>query len=154
MLDKEKSQENDGKRIFNVTYYPVFRYLKSELKELLVILECDEEDKKVFPEVPIIGFKDRRTWNHIWWQLPSQILVSKTDASYAVEIDLLVNYSVTWKIQVLLKVNSNNVYQIKKKVNYNSKMVVYFPECSVCRKPYKSTTVTKFSARNNNCKST
>ena len=50
--------------------------------------------------------------------------------SYAVEIDLLVNYSVTWKIQVLLKVNSNNIYQIKKKVNYNSKMVVYFPECS------------------------
>ena len=59
MLDKEKSQENDSKLIFNVRYYPVFRHLKSQLKELLVILECDEDHKKVFPEVPIIGFKDR-----------------------------------------------------------------------------------------------
>ena len=60
LLDKEKSQRNDSKLTFNVTYYPVFRHLKSQLKELLVILACDEDHKKVFPEVPIIGFKNRK----------------------------------------------------------------------------------------------
>ena len=40
---------------------------------------------------------------------------------------------------------SNKFYQIKKKLNCNSKMVVYLIECNVCRKQYKSTTVTKFS---------
>ena len=56
-LDEEKSQGNDRKVTFNVTYYPVFRHLKSQLKQLHVILPCDEDHKKVFPEVPINGFK-------------------------------------------------------------------------------------------------
>ena len=56
LLDKEKSQGNGSKLTFNVTYHPVFRHLKPQLKELLVILACDEDHKKVFPEVLIIGF--------------------------------------------------------------------------------------------------
>ena len=56
--------------MFNVTYYPVFRNLKSQLKEFFVILQCDEDHKKVFsgvpviglfPGVPVIGFMDIRT---------------------------------------------------------------------------------------------
>ena len=49
---------------------------------------------------------------------------------------------------------SNGVYEIKKKINCNSKMVVYLIKCSVYRKQYKSTAVTKFSARANKYKST
>ena len=63
LLDKEKSQGNDSKLTFNVMYYPVFRHLKPQLKELLVILACDEDHKKVFPEVPIIGFKNSKNLN-------------------------------------------------------------------------------------------
>ena len=54
----ENSQRNDSKPTFNVTYYPVFRHLKSQLKELNVILACDEDHKNVFPGVTIIGFKN------------------------------------------------------------------------------------------------
>ena len=43
LLDKEKSQGNDSKLTFNVTYYPVFRHLKSQLKESHVIVTCDED---------------------------------------------------------------------------------------------------------------
>ena len=60
LLDKEKSQGNDSKLTFNVTYYPEFRHLKNQLKELPVILACDEDHKKVSPEVPIIGFKNSK----------------------------------------------------------------------------------------------
>ena len=60
LLDKEKSQGNVSKLTFNVTYYPVFRHLKSQSKELHVILACGEDQKKVFPEVPIIGFKNNK----------------------------------------------------------------------------------------------
>ena len=60
LLDKEKSQGNDSKLTFNVIYYPVFRHLKSQLKELQVILACDETHEKVFPEVPSIGFKNNK----------------------------------------------------------------------------------------------
>ena len=60
LLDKEKSHGNDGKLAFNVTHYPLLRRLKSQLKELHVILACDEGHKKVFPEVSIIGFKNNK----------------------------------------------------------------------------------------------
>ena len=63
LLYKEKSQGNDSKLTFNVTYYPLFRYLKPQLKELLVILACDEDHKKVFPEVSIISFKNSKNLN-------------------------------------------------------------------------------------------
>ena len=36
----------------------MLRHLKSQLKKLHIILACDENHKKVFPEVPVIGFKD------------------------------------------------------------------------------------------------
>ena len=60
MLDKEKSQGNDIKLTFNVTYYPMFRHLKRQVKELHVNLACDKDHKKVFPEVPIIIFKNSK----------------------------------------------------------------------------------------------
>ena len=50
--------------------------------------------------------------------------------------------------------HSNEVYQIKKNFNCNSKMVVYLIECRVCGKQYNGSTVTKFRARANNYKST
>ena len=46
--------------------------------------------------------------------------------------------------------HSNDVYQIKKNFNCNSKMVVYLTECRVCGKQYNGSTVTKFRARANN----
>ena len=50
--------------------------------------------------------------------------------------------------------HSNEVYQIKKNFNCNSKMVIYLIECRVCRNKYNGSTVTKFRARVNNYKST
>ena len=46
----------------------------------------------------------------------------------------------------------NEVYQIKKNFNCNSKMVVYLIECRICGKQYNGSTVTKFRARANNYK--
>ena len=62
LLDKEKRQGNKSKLTLrnDITYYPVFRHPKSQLKELHVILACDENHKKVFPEVPFIRFKNNK----------------------------------------------------------------------------------------------
>ena len=49
--------------------------------------------------------------------------------------------------------HSNEVYQIKKNFNCNSKMVVYLIECRVYGKQYNGSTITKFPARDNNYKS-
>ena len=73
------------------------------------------------------------------------------DANHAVEKDLLVHYAVTWKIQVLLKVNIQTKFiKSKKNFNCNSKMVVYLIKCGVWRKQCNGSTVIKFRARANN----
>ena len=50
--------------------------------------------------------------------------------------------------------HSNEVYQIKKNFDCNSKMVVYFRNCSVCGKQFCGSTMATFPTRANNYKST
>ena len=152
LLDKEKSQGNDSKLTFNVTYYPVFRHLKRQLKELHVILACDEDYKKVFPEVPIIGFKNNKN-------LKSNLMrVTLPDINEAGRCEPCggkrppCQLCSNMKNSTFKSKHSNEVYQIKK--NCNSKMVVYLIECRVCGKQYNGSIVTKFCARANNYKST
>ena len=49
---------------------------------------------------------------------------------------------------------SNEVYQIKKNFNCNSKMLVYLIECRISEKQYNGITVTKVCARASNYKTT
>ena len=57
LLEKGNHQEKQNKITFNITYHPVFRNVRKILEELHVILVYDDGHKKVFPDVPMIGFK-------------------------------------------------------------------------------------------------
>lgn len=57
---KKKGQEKDHKPTSNVTYYSVFRRMKSQVKELHVLLAYDESHVKVIPGVPTIGFRNNK----------------------------------------------------------------------------------------------
>ena len=54
-----ESQQSGGaeQNNFNITYHPVFRDVRKILEELHVILASDDRHKKVFPDVPMIGFQ-------------------------------------------------------------------------------------------------
>ena len=41
---------------FIITYYPVFQNVRNILQELDLLLAPDKEHKKVFPDVPVVGF--------------------------------------------------------------------------------------------------
>ena len=58
LLEKVSNQEKQNKITFNITYHPVFRDVRKILEELHVILASDNEHKKVFPDVTMIGFKN------------------------------------------------------------------------------------------------
>ena len=57
LLEEVNNQEKQNKMTFNITYPPVFRDVRKILEELHVILASDDGYKKVFPDVPMIGFK-------------------------------------------------------------------------------------------------
>lgn len=46
LLDTEKKQEKDSEIIFNDMYYTLHRNLEKILKEIHVILACDEKHQK------------------------------------------------------------------------------------------------------------
>ena len=61
LLDKVNNQEKQNKITFNIKYHLVFRDVRKILEELNVILASDDGHKKVFPEVPLIGFKNNKS---------------------------------------------------------------------------------------------
>ena len=57
-LEKVKNQGNQDKIAVNITNYLVFWDVRKILEELHVILASKDGHKKVFPDVPMIGFKN------------------------------------------------------------------------------------------------
>ena len=61
LLDKEKRSRNDDRVTFNITYYPVFKNITIVLEELHILLAPDEQHRKVFTDIPRIGFKNGKS---------------------------------------------------------------------------------------------
>ena len=61
LLDKEKMLRNGERVTFNITYYPVFKNIRNILEELHILLAPDKQHRKVFTDIPRIGFKNGRS---------------------------------------------------------------------------------------------
>ena len=48
----------DQNLTFNITYYPAFQNVRAIMEELHILLTLNKEHKKVFPNVPVIGFRN------------------------------------------------------------------------------------------------
>ena len=58
LLEREKTETSEPKLTFNITYYLVFQNVRNILQELHLLLAPDKEHKKVFPDVPVVGFRN------------------------------------------------------------------------------------------------
>ena len=58
LLNRERTLQEKTQVTFNFTYYPIFKDVRKVLKELHLLLTPDQARKRVFSEVPIIGFKN------------------------------------------------------------------------------------------------
>ena len=56
----KKANKKKQKLTFNIAYYPAFQNVRGIIKELHILLTCNKEHKKVFPNVPVIGFRMAR----------------------------------------------------------------------------------------------
>ena len=56
LLEREKTEIFEQTLTFNITYYPVFKDIRNILQELHFLLAPDKEHKRVFPNVPVVGF--------------------------------------------------------------------------------------------------
>ena len=137
LLEKVNNQEKQNKIIFNITYHPVFRDVKKILEKLHVILASNDGHKKVFPDVPMIGYKLNKNLkvHLVRSQLPGldEVGRSKPCGGKRPPCHLCENMkdTCTFKSKHL-----NEVHKINKKYNCNSKMAVYLIECEICGEQY------------------
>ena len=61
LLEREKAETSKPRLTFNITYYPVFQNIRNILQELHLLLAPDKEHKKVFPDVPVVGFSNGKS---------------------------------------------------------------------------------------------
>ena len=63
LVEKEKQQMSEKKLTFNITYYPAFQNVRSIMEELHILLTPNKQHKKVFPDVPVVGFRNGKSLN-------------------------------------------------------------------------------------------
>ena len=56
-----KSESDQNKLTFSITYYPVFQNVGNILQELRILLTPDKEHKKVFQDIPVVGFRNGKS---------------------------------------------------------------------------------------------
>ena len=65
LLKKVKSESDQMKLAYNITYYPVFRNVRNILQELHILLKPGKEHK-VFQEIPVVGFRNGKSLKVTW----------------------------------------------------------------------------------------
>ena len=63
-LEKMKSESDQNKLTFNITYYPVFQNVRNILQELHILLTPGKEHKKVFQDISVVGFCNGKSLKH------------------------------------------------------------------------------------------
>ena len=62
LLNRERTLQEKAQVTFNFTYYAVFKDVRKILKDLHLFLTPDRAHKRIFSEVPIIGFKSAKNF--------------------------------------------------------------------------------------------
>ena len=56
-----KSESDQNKLTFSTTYYPFFQNVRNILQKLHILLTPDQEDKKLFQNIPIVWFRNGKS---------------------------------------------------------------------------------------------
>ena len=153
LLEKANTRTFESKLTFNITYYPAFQNVRSILEELQILLAPDKEHKKVFPEVPIVRFRNGKS--HKGYLI--RVALPKMDdtggpqpcGKGTCQCDRIIttNTFTTKSCGEVFKIQSEPL-------NCNSEKVLYLPRCKICDDtPYDGKAKTKFHLWFNNYKS-
>ena len=81
LLNQDSTTKGRNKLVFNFTYHPAYLKLKHILSNINLLLTPDVQHLKVFPEVPMVGFKRRKSLKDLL--VRTKVLVEKeTDGKF------------------------------------------------------------------------
>ena len=137
----------------NITYHPAYARLRETLTRIQILLAPNEEHRKVFPNIPVVGFRNGKSLRDILVRakLPQKKVTEGGSNGCKGKRCEVCNYITP--CSSFSDKNKQNVYNIKSNLNCNSKMVVYLVSCKTCNMQYVGSTSTKFRLRFNNYRS-
>ena len=135
LLDKQKQRMSERKLKFNITYYPAFRNARSIMEELHILLTPNKEHKKIFPDVPVAGFRNGKSFKD-YLVTPK---LSKLDKSEPCgEKTCLVCDSISTTTTFTTEVCQETFKIQKGPLNCDSEKVLYLLKCTLRKQKPKS----------------
>ena len=144
LLEREKTEPFEQELTFNITCYPVFQNIRNLLQELHLLLAPDKEHKKVFPDVPVAGFRNGKSLKDYL----VRAALHKTNETGRCEPcgkkTCLVCNSIRTTTTFTTEACKENFEIQSVPLNCNSEKVLYLLKCKVCGEaPYVGKTKTK-----------
>ena len=154
LLFREQNEKTRGRKlVFNLTYHPAFSRIKDVLKDIHVLLSApNEEHKKVFSDVPIVGFKRGKSIKDflVRSKLPvKRETVGQSEACQKARCQICPSICKTKSFE---SSQTSEKYEIRAHLDCDSVNAIYLVTCKTCHKQYVGSTV-KFRNRFNNYKS-
>ena len=139
---------------FNITYYPVFKNIRTVWEELHILLAPDEQHRKVFTNIPRIGYKNGKSLkDHLVRSVLPKIDVAGNSGPCSGKRPPCELCKLMKKSSAFKKWNSDEAYHIHQALNCDSKNTWYLIECNQCWKQCTGSSKTEFRYRANNYKS-
>ena len=145
ILNPVKSQSDQKKLTFNITYYLVFQNVRNILQELHILLTPDQEHRKVFQDIPVVGFCNGKSLKDhlVRAKLPNVEITGRPESrgkGNCQVCDFICN------IDTFTTKACSETFKIQRGIlKCNSQKVVYLLKCKICgNASYIGKTKTKF----------
>ena len=149
-----KSESDQNKLTFSITYYPVFQNVGNILQELRILLTPDKEHKKVFQDIPFVGFCNGKSLKDqlVRAKLPNVDITGRSESCGKGNCQVC---DFTCDTDTFSTKTCGETFKIQSGVlNCYSQKVVNPLKCRICGEAsYVGEAKTKFRARFNNYKS-
>ena len=123
------------------------------MEELQILLAPDIEHQKVFPKVPIVGFRNGKSLKDHLVTAPLPILNQTLGSESCGKRNCQVCQFIV-NTDTFSPITTDGTFKINKgRLNCNPKKVFYLSECKKLKNPYVGKAQTKFCMRLNNYKS-
>ena len=136
---------SEKKLTFNITYNSAFQNVRSIMEVLHILLTPNKEHKKVFPDVPVVGFRNGKSLQDYLVRAKLSKLEESGRCKPCGKENCLVCDSINTTATFTTEVCQETFKIQKGPLNCESEKVLYLLKCKVCGEvPYVGKTKIKF----------
>ena len=160
LLNQDSKTKGRNKLVFNFTYHPAYFTYHPKLKHILsninLLLTSNAHHRKVFPEVPIVGFKRGKSLKDLLVRAKVSVEKETDGKSCGCQEKHCELCNFLEEKNTFINKEGSDTYKIREGLylNCNSENVIYLITCKKCtKKHYVGSCITRFRTRFNNYRS-